>query len=152
MINLTFEESGWKIEFFLHFYPFSVSLKLLRSRTLSFFFLSFVFLGLHLWHVEVPRLRVKSELKSLAYTIAQDNAGSLTHWARPGMEPSSSWMLVGFVNCWATTGTPTVEHFLKVKERVQRKRIWLVSTGIRVWSLALLSGLAIRRCCELWCL
>ena len=31
---------------------------------------------------------------------------SLTHWARPGIEPLSSWMLVRFVNCWATTGTP----------------------------------------------
>ena len=26
-----------------------------------------------------------------------DNAGSLTHWARPGIEPSSSWIWVGFV-------------------------------------------------------
>ena len=33
------------------------------------------------------------------------NAGSLTHWARPGMEAMSSWILVRFVNHWATTGT-----------------------------------------------
>ena len=39
------------------------------------------------------------------------NARSLTHWARPRMEPTSSWMLVGFVNCWAMTGTPKI--FLK---------------------------------------
>ena len=30
----------------------------------------FVFLGLHLWHVEVPRLEVKSELQLLASTTA----------------------------------------------------------------------------------
>ena len=30
---------------------------------------------------------------------SQSNAGSLSHWARPGIEPSSSWILVGFVNC-----------------------------------------------------
>ena len=35
---------------------------------------------------------------SATYTMARGNAGSLTHWARPGMEPLSSWMLVGFVN------------------------------------------------------
>ena len=30
----------------------------------------------------------------------------LTHWARPGIEPASSWMLVGFLTHWATMGTP----------------------------------------------
>jgi len=41
------------------------------------------------------------------YTTAHGNTGSLTHWARPGIEPTTSWFLVGFVNHWATTGTPT---------------------------------------------
>ena len=36
-----------------------------------------------------------------AYTAAHGNSGSLTHWARAGIKPSSSWILVGFV---------TVEH------------------------------------------
>ena len=36
-----------------------------------------------------------SEL-SLTYTTVQGNAGSLTHWVRPGIEPESSWVLVGF--------------------------------------------------------
>ena len=27
---------------------------------------------------------------------SHSNTGSLTHWARPGIEPSSSWILVGF--------------------------------------------------------
>ena len=43
---------------------------------------------------------------SLTYTIAHGNAGSLAHWARPGIEPMSSWILVRFINRWATTGTP----------------------------------------------
>ena len=34
------------------------------------------------------------------------NARSLTHWARPGIEPAASWFLVRFVNHWATMGTP----------------------------------------------
>ena len=34
------------------------------------------------------------------------NAGSLTYWVRPGIEPTSSCILVGFVNHWAMKGTP----------------------------------------------
>ena len=36
----------------------------------DFFFLSFVFLGPHLLHMEVPRLGVQSELQLMAYTTA----------------------------------------------------------------------------------
>ena len=32
--------------------------------------------------------------------------GLLTNWARAGIEPETSWFLVGFVNHCATTGTP----------------------------------------------
>ena len=60
---------------------------------------------------EVPRLGVKLELQlpayatatttwdpslSAAYTTAHSNAGSPTHWARPGIELASSWIRVGF--------------------------------------------------------
>ena len=62
----------------------------------EFFF--FFFLGLHLRHMEVPRLGVWSELQSLAYTTAQGNTGSLTHWARPGIKPATPWFLVRFVS------------------------------------------------------
>ena len=43
---------------------------------------------------------------SATHTTTHGNAGSLTRWARPGIEPSTSWFLVRFVNHWATTGTP----------------------------------------------
>ena len=35
---------------------------------------------------------------SANYTTAPGNARSLTHWARPGIEPTTSWFLVGFVS------------------------------------------------------
>ena len=35
--------------------------------------------------------------KSETYTTARSNTGFLTHWARPGIEPASSWMLVRFI-------------------------------------------------------
>ena len=34
---------------------------------------------------------------SAAYTTAHRNTRSLTHWVGSGMEPTSSWMLVGFI-------------------------------------------------------
>ena len=34
---------------------------------------------------------------SVTYTTAHSNARSLTHWVRPGIEPMSSWILVGFI-------------------------------------------------------
>jgi len=70
-----------------------------------FFFGLFVFLGLHPQHMEVPRLGVESEpqqhqiqAESVTYTTAQGNTTFLTHCARPGTEPATSWFLVGFVS------------------------------------------------------
>ena len=98
-----------------------------------FVYLFICFLGPHLWHVEVPRLTVESELHLRAYsttTAVQDPScvSDLHHslqqgqicnplskvgyqgqilnpLARLGIKP---WMLVGFVPCWSTVGTPVV--------------------------------------------
>ena len=35
--------------------------------------------------------------RSVTYTTAHGNAGYLTHWARPGIESASSWILVRFI-------------------------------------------------------
>ena len=50
---------------------------------------------------------------SATYTTVHSNAGSLTHWVRPGIEPASSWILVGFVNRWAMTGTLNAVTFVQ---------------------------------------
>ena len=82
---------------------------------IHFFFGLWSFLGLHLQHVEVPRLGVESELAGLphkiqaasaTHTTAHGNAGSLTRWARPGIRPTSSQTLVRFINHRAMRGTP----------------------------------------------
>ena len=85
------------------------------ANGISFYLILFyfiVFLGPHPQYIEIPRLEVKSELQILAYTTAtatpdlrqvcdlhtaHSNAGSLTHCVRPGIEPTSSWMLVDFI-------------------------------------------------------
>ena len=79
---------------------------------MCFFFL-FIFLGTQLQHMEVPRLGSNQSCsrwpipqpqwreiraKSSTYTTAHGNTRSLTHWARPGFEPASSWILVRFVS------------------------------------------------------
>ena len=79
---------------------------------LGFFFFGGVFLGPHPQHMEVPRLEIESELQLpttatatampdpshvSTYTSVHSSTGSLTHWVRPGIKPSSSWILVGFV-------------------------------------------------------
>ena len=86
-----------------------------ESFTVKWPFFFSLFFGLHLWHMEVPRLGVKSyqsyscrpmpqpqqhqiRAVSAAYTTAYGNARSLTHWARPGIEPASSWILVRFIS------------------------------------------------------
>ena len=69
-----------------------------------FFF--FFFLGPHLRHMEVPGVGVKSELQLPPYTTAHSNDGSLTHWVRPEIKPTSSGILAGFLTSWAMMGTP----------------------------------------------
>ena len=75
------------------------------------FYFPFVFLELHLQHMEVPRLGVQSKLqlpayatatampdpRSATYATAHGNAESLAHRGRPGIESMSSWILVGFI-------------------------------------------------------
>ena len=73
---------------------------------------------------EVPGLRVESELQlrltpqqqqhqkqatSAAYTAACGNAGSLTHGARPGIEPASSWTLCQVLNPLSHNENPRVK-------------------------------------------
>ena len=64
------------------------------------------------------QLRIRA--MSASYTTAHGNAGSLTHWLRPGIEPATSWMLVAFV-----TAEPWQErldlHFLITLKQVKRR-------------------------------
>ena len=76
---------------------------------------------------EVPRLGVESELQLWAYATAiaawdpsricdlhtaHGNPGSPTHGARPGIEPTSSQILIGFISAVPQGELPYVVPFL----------------------------------------
>ena len=81
----------------------------LFSDIFIYLFIYFCFLGPHLQHMELPRLGAKSvQLLAYPYTTATatlDARSKLhmwptpqlraTHWAGPGIEPTTSWFLVG---------------------------------------------------------
>ena len=65
--------------------------------------------------MKVPRLGVKlkphSNVGSSTYTTAHSKAKSLTHWVRPGIKPTSSW-IPGWIHFhWVTMGTLTFPIF-----------------------------------------
>ena len=68
-------------------------IKITACNFIHIYIYIYCFLGLRLWHMEVPRLGIKLELQLLAH----GNAGSLTHWERPGIESASLWIPVGFI-------------------------------------------------------
>ena len=57
---------------------------------------------------------------------------SLTHWARPRMEPATSWILVRCINHWAMTGTPETLYLLK---KYQQFSSIFISKMIQTWPI-----------------
>ena len=55
-------------------------------------FCLFFFLGLHLQHVEVPKLGAESELLLPAYTTTHSNTRSLTYQVGPGIKQTQVLM------------------------------------------------------------
>ena len=73
----------------------------------DFFFFFFSFLGFtcSTWKSQA-RGRIGAAASGLPHL--HRNAGALTHWAGPGIEPATSWILVGFVNPLSCNGSSWV--------------------------------------------
>ena len=69
--------------------------------------------GLHHIHSNVG-----SALSLQPTTTAHGNVISLTHWARPGIKPATSWFLVGFTNHWDMMGTPQPAFWLRLMQHL----------------------------------
>ena len=103
--------------------------KYLKFCILFFFF--FFFLELHMWHMEVPRLRFSwiggtsaglchshsnaegIQAASATYTTACGNTRSLTHWVRPGIKSASSQTLCWVLNLLSYKGNSLYSFVLK---------------------------------------
>ena len=108
------------------------------SFQISFFFFFFLWLQLHLWHMEVPRLGVELELQlrsmpqpqqhqtgaaPMTYVAACNNAGSLTHWGRQGIDPASSRTLCQVLNLLSHKGNAQIS-FCFLQMYTQEWNIW----------------------------
>ena len=76
--------------------------------TQNFFFF---FLGPHLQHKEVPRLRGQIRASAAGLHHSHGNTGCLTYWARSEIELASSWTVYSLLNPWATVGTPRISYY-----------------------------------------
>ena len=99
-------------------------------------------LWLHLWYMEVPRLgsnqscscwptpqpqQLQIRAASVIYTTALGSAGSLTHWARSGIKPMSSWILVGFITTEPQWELPVMQFFCMLQNDHHNKSSYYLS-------------------------
>ena len=98
--------------------------------------------------MEVPRLRSNRSCSwqpmpepqqwgiwalSMNYTTAHGNAGSFTHWSRPGIKPTMSWFLVGFVSTaprWELPVLLSIDIIKYFHLWKLYKEAWVVSANI----------------------
>ena len=103
--------------------PLQVSQLYLTEVSILFHFISFCFSGLHPRHMELPRLRVESELQLPATITAramQDPScicdlhhSSLQCWIPDPLSEARDWTHIlmdpsWIRSCWATMGTPLI--------------------------------------------
>ena len=95
--------------------------------------------------MEVPRIEVELELQLMAHAtatttpdlscipISHNNARSLTHWAGPGIETVSSWILVRFI-ATEPNGEVYVQIFVcQWKDRERREKEERKNRDERKW-------------------
>ena len=70
---------------------------------------------------------------SVTYPMAHGNAGSPTHWARPGIEPISPWLLVRLV--FAVSYSNYTFSFIRNCQLFSKVFIWFYVTFRNVWKL-----------------
>lgn len=111
----------------------------------SFSFFLFFFLQLNLQHMEVSRLGIESELQLLTYhsqNIARSDPHlrprqqlAAPHWVRPGMEPTSSWILYQVLNPLSPEGM-LVNPFLILSQGILKwnRRFWWKVLVILIFS------------------
>ena len=112
----------------------------LSKELVSFYLFIYLFIYLFLLFRAAPMayggFQARGQIRATAASLhhSHSNAGSLTHWAGPGIEPETSWILVGFIStvplwnswisvflrrdAWQLDLSATWEHSEKTKEMV----------------------------------
>ena len=99
-------------------WPLKPRLVMTEAPRISVFFFVFFFLFFFCLFRPTSAAYGGSQARGLIGATAaglrhsHSNSGSLTHWARPGIKPNSSWILVRLVNHWAVTWTPRSRFFI----------------------------------------
>ena len=80
---------------------------------------------------------------SATYTRAHGNAGSLTHWARPGIEPTTSQFLVRFISAAPPRELPLTAFFMcwNVKNLKLSFRVPTAAQWLRIWHCCCRGGI-----------
>ena len=119
-----------------------------------------LFLGLYPCHNESPRLGVELKLQLLAYTTVHGSVAFLTHWARPGIEPTYSRILLKFFtteqqwellkrlsygNCWCQVlqkhhGTWDFASALLVRQTRRFSNVHVLQNGSSIYYSMLLTS------------
>ena len=73
--------------------------------------------------MDVPRLGVQWEPQLPAYTTAHSNAGSLAYSERPGIKPTSSWILVRSVASAPQWELLCSENVMSLPQREKMKTV-----------------------------
>ena len=86
------------------------------QRTIIEFYINFFFsLGLHLKRKKKKcgssQVRGWTGAAAAGLHHSHSNARSLRHWVKQGIEPTSSWILAGFLTHWAITRIPIINFF-----------------------------------------
>ena len=100
----------------------------------SLFFLFFAFWVLFCLFRATPAAyggsQAKGQIGAVVAGLHHSHAGFLTHWARLGIEPVSSWILVRFVNHWAVTGPPYLFIYLFISSWLHPRHVEVPRPGI----------------------
>ena len=132
---------------FLHENGFLVLVFCFLGFFVCLFVCLFCFLGPHVQHMAVPKLHhscstLGSEPMPATCTKAQGNVRSLTYWSRPGIEPTSSRILVRIITTESLEELPGNEfwcsmlkgyfHFWCSKGRFPKKVLYHMYSHIPI--------------------
>ena len=82
------------------FYSFPFGSFLKNNYAFIYFYFYFTFLFLRAAPTAYEGFQARGLIRATAAGLhhSYSNAGSLTHWVRPGIEPTTSWFLVRFLS------------------------------------------------------